>query len=188
MTVDAYTVVATARARGVPEARIARQLGLRDGQSAYGVLRSDSAAPAVVVVPAPKPRPVAAKPPPAPEPAPVAVSPPPPPKLTVEAVIAIAAAVTGTTVDELKGQGLKQHITRPRQFCYWLLRVTLGTSLTRIGYALGGKDHTSSRTGIFKTAARIANGEPDVLRWRDAAQVLLIAAERKPLTSAGGGV
>lgn len=53
MSVDPYAVIAGARARGLSEATIAKQLGLRDGHTGYGITRQDFERKPVVVVPGP---------------------------------------------------------------------------------------------------------------------------------------
>lgn len=160
---DPWIAVATARARGVPEQVIARKfLGLRDGQRAYGVQRSDSAAPAVVVVPGPKPRPVAAKAPPAPIPVPAPAA-APVPSISVSDVLRAVSEAWGVSRDDILSRRIGRRENRPRFAAYLLLRERMALSFPAIAHATCRRNHTSACSGVLR-AIGLREHDPE---WRE---------------------
>lgn len=136
MTIDAYTVIAAARARGLGERTIARQLGLRDGEAAYGITRQDFATPAPVErlpvirrVEPPSPPPVTERPAHSPH------------KPSIRDWLVIVADVSGVSVEKLTGQNRQRCNVVPRQIGMHLALKHTGASLTAIG-RIFLRDHT----------------------------------------------
>lgn len=102
-----------------------------------------------------------------------------PPGLTVATVLAVVARVTGASVADMRGQSQTRAISQPRQFAYWLLKNSIKISLTRCGRELGGKDHTSARTGIVKVSRMLSEGVEPFTGWRDAAVPMIASIKAR---------
>ena len=205
MTIDAYTVIATGRARGLSERAIARQLGLRDGETAYGLSRMDTGAVEVKLTPQTKPAPkkyrlisdgtmaragrlaastadlrrrlersedlakelesVASK----------LVGTPVPRRITCERVMAAVCDAFGTAEHHVKGPSHCRVDVLPRfAFIGLASKHVRDTSLTKLGYYLGGRDHTSVMNARRRVVALYERDEA----WRalyDKAEAALLA-------------
>ena len=202
---DAYTVIATGRARGLSERAIARQLGLRDGETAYGLSGIDSGAVEVKVAPPTKPAPkyrlisdatmsragrlaastadlrrrlerseglakelesAAAQ---------LSGFKPRPRRLTIDDVMAAVCAAFSVSDTQLKLRSNAKMDTWPRHaFCHLAMKYAHGASLTKVGYYLDGRDHTTALNGRRK-AATLLDRDP---AWRakyEAAEAALLA-------------
>jgi transposase-like protein len=69
---------------------------------------------------------------------------PPPPKAPLIAeIIDLVASVTKTRREELFSERRQRDLVRKRHMVMWLARRFTGRSLTKIGFHVGGKDHTT---------------------------------------------
>lgn len=188
MTACPYTIAASARRRGVPEATIARWFGLRDGQAAYTITRQDALRRPVVSVPAKGP-PAASAPATRASGAPGALvtpsavmvtckaegAPPAPSvevrELTVGKILAAVAVAFETSAPAICGPARDKFTSRARFAASYIIRQRLGLSLTEIGRRLGNKDHTTVMNALKRATALM--GDP---AWRaryDAAEAAL---------------
>lgn len=71
-------------------------------------------------------------------------------------ILARVAAKHGLSVEDLKGDSLKRRITLPRQEAMHALCAEGLWSTTRIGWLLGGRDHTTVIHGRDAHAKRMA--------------------------------
>lgn len=171
---DAYVVIAAGRARGLSERAIARQLGLRDGQMAYGVARFDGLDDRPPMVTS-KPRSVdplvcQSNPfdPDEKAPAPVAA----PLVLTVAEAHRQTATTINGIIDALAlmldkptsvviGPRRSRTISWPRQSAMWLAYLFTPSSLPTIGRAFGHRDHTTVMHAIYRVVSRLKADDPD---------------------------
>lgn len=164
MTVDAYTVIAGARRRGWTEGMIARKLGLRDGQTGYGVMRQDADVKPIVVIPSPR-LPVVRRPDPPKLPA---IE---PPRVIgtkysramdldrahkiAEALIAAVAELAQCAIADVMGPLRCARIAKPRQTAMYLYRWTTGASMPETAQAFGRSDHTTCRHAMQAVHIRL---------------------------------
>lgn len=206
MTIDAYVVIATGRARGLSERAIARQLGLRDGETAYGLSRMDSGAVEIKLAPPTKPAPkkyrlisdgtmaragrlaasaadlrrrlersedlareieeTAAR---------VSGLKPKPRRLTIDDVMAAVCAAFDVTETQIRLRSNAKMDTWPRHaFCHLAMKYAHGASLTKVGYYLDGRDHTTALNGRRK-AETLCRLDPDWRAKYDKAEAALLA-------------
>lgn len=139
MTICPHVIIATMRRRGLPEAVIARKLGLRDGETGYGVTRLDAQTPVTVIPdrskPIPKPKPVSVV---------VPILEPEVPGLyrTRDVVLREVGNAWEVSPDDLLTKRKAQRLAMPRQAVYLLMRRYSRLSLPAIARALGQGDHS----------------------------------------------
>ncbi len=63
-------------------------------------------------------------------------------------IVCTAAHVAGLDADTLRGRSRERHIVQPRQLAMLLAAVLTGASYTRIGAALGARDHATVTHGL----------------------------------------
>ncbi len=144
--IDPYVIIAQSRARGVSEKTLARQFGLRDGQSAYGLMRASASQPVIVVPDAPR-LPVVRRAPPAPIPVPRPVV-APEPSVSVSDVLAAVCAAWGVSRADVLGRRVRREEAHPRLAAYELLRANTRLSLPAIARAMCRSDHTTIGAGL----------------------------------------
>ena len=64
-------------------------------------------------------------------------------RLTVSSIQAATAQEWGVTIDGLCSKSRTKHLTVPRQTAMYLIRELLGLQLVEIGFAFGGRDHST---------------------------------------------
>lgn len=72
--------------------------------------------------------------------------------LTCEDVMRAVAGYYNVTVDDLKGPRRNREVAVPRQIAMYLCRELTDSSMSRIGDAMGGRDHTTILHGCDKVA------------------------------------
>jgi len=82
-----------------------------------------------------------------------------PRNLTCEDVMRVVATYYNVTVDDLKGPRRTREIATPRQVAMFLCRELTDSSMSRIGEAMGGRDHTTVLHGCDKVAEDIRTSE-----------------------------
>ncbi len=75
-----------------------------------------------------------------------------PRSITCEDVMRVVASYYNVTPEDLKGPRRNREITIPRQITMYLCREMTDCSMSRIGDALGGRDHTTILHGCDKVA------------------------------------
>lgn len=83
----------------------------------------------------------------------------PPPAITRKSIIADVARRRRLSVEDLTGPGRWRDLAWARQEAMWLMKRTGKWSLSQIGGALGGRDHSTVIFGIRRHAER--NGLPE---------------------------
>lgn len=83
-------------------------------------------------------------------------TPAPPPHPRMAQIVSEVAAKHGLTVAELKGPGRAQRVSKPRQEAMHQMHSLKRWSLSQIGGALGGRDHTTVLHGVRQHAKRLA--------------------------------
>lgn len=118
--------------------------------------RLDPPAP-VMRRPPPPPKPVVAEPAPAPKPKrlpppyPISVWAIPPHKWpSMNDILRAVSLRFGISIEDIKNGRRLKHIMLPRQLAYWLARKHLGTSQAVTGMLVGGKHHTTVRSGYMR--------------------------------------
>jgi chromosomal replication initiator protein len=76
-------------------------------------------------------------------------------KLRPEALLEVAAAYFGTSVEDLIGRSRTAKIALQRQIIMYLIREETGASLPQIGDLLGGRDHTTVMHGCERITTEI---------------------------------
>jgi chromosomal replication initiator protein len=76
-------------------------------------------------------------------------------KLSLESILASAAAYFGVSVEELTGRNRSARIALQRQIVMYVMREETDASLPQIGAVLGGRDHTTIMHGCEKIAAEM---------------------------------
>ena len=82
-----------------------------------------------------------------------------PRNLTCDDVMRVVATYYNVTVDDLKGPRRTREIATPRQVAMFLCRELTDSSMSRIGEAMGGRDHTTVLHGCDKVAEDIRSAE-----------------------------
>lgn len=82
-----------------------------------------------------------------------------PKSLTCEDIIRAVAAYYNLTPDDLKGTRRNREITIPRQIAMYLCRELTDCSMSRIGDAMGGRDHTTVLHGCDKISEDLRTSE-----------------------------
>ncbi len=94
----------------------------------------------------------------------------------LDALLQLAAEVTGISVPALKGQRRARAIAWPRQFAMWLVcECRHDVSLPMIGRAFGGRDHTTVMHGLRN--ARSKQGHPAFKAWMDDRRVRAVLSD-----------
>ena len=75
-------------------------------------------------------------------------------------ILSGVAAVSGETLDDLRGPCRARSLSRARQVAYFLGHEQ-GYTLPRIGRSVGGRDHTTVLHGL-RLVARVAREDPDL--------------------------
>jgi chromosomal replication initiation ATPase DnaA len=106
---------------------------------------------------------------------------------TLREIMDAVAEYYSVTRDEIESHKHIQYFSHPRLVVYYLARKLTRLSLTNIADRIGGRDHTTIRTGFFKISHQIRHNEVlrddiDVLRARIAEKVM----ERELATTKGG--
>ena len=68
----------------------------------------------------------------------------------VRDILTATAEWYGLDVDDLRSSRRSQAVARPRQVAMYLIKETLGMSLSRIGDVFGGRDHSTVIHSIRK--------------------------------------
>lgn len=175
MTLDTLTFIAGARQRRVPEATLARWLGLRDGQAGYTTLRQDALR-----------TPVAADPPkPAPAPVPMATRASEAqnvpvrrlgliPDPTVRGIVAAVEVAFELPPGRICGYERDRFTSRARYAAVRIIHKRLGLSSVKIAERMGSKHHTS----ILKALKRARDLMADPA-WRARYEAAEAALTRK---------
>jgi len=79
--------------------------------------------------------------------------------LTCEDVMRVVASYYNVTPEDLKGPRRNREITVPRQISMYLCREMTDCSMSRIGDAMGGRDHTTVLHGCDKVAEDLRTSE-----------------------------
>lgn len=82
-----------------------------------------------------------------------------PRSLTCEDVMRTVASYYNVTADDLKGPRRNREVTTPRQIAMFLCRELTDCSMSRIGEAMGGRDHTTILHGCDKISEDIRTSE-----------------------------
>ena len=94
-------------------------------------------------------------------------------RVSMHDIVEAVAQVSGDMPDDLRGPCRAAALVRARQVAYWLGR-DHGHSLTRIGRALGGRDHTTVLQGLRRVAL-LARDDADLADLIDAARGAVLA-------------
>lgn len=106
---------------------------------------------------------------------------------TLREIIEVVCEYFQVSRREIEGPAHAQFFAHPRLVVYYLARKLTRLSLTNIAERLGGRDHTTVRTGFLKICHQIRSNDVlrddvDVLRARIAEKVM----ERELAVSKGG--
>ena len=71
----------------------------------------------------------------------------------------VVSSYYNVTVEDLKGPRRNREITVPRQIAMYLCREMTDCSMSRIGDAMGGRDHTTVLHGCDKVAEDLRTSE-----------------------------
>ena len=82
-----------------------------------------------------------------------------PHNITCEDVMRVVASYYNVTPEDLKGPRRNREITVPRQIAMYLCRELTDCSMSRIGDAMGGRDHTTVLHGCDKVAEDLRTSE-----------------------------
>jgi chromosomal replication initiator protein len=96
---------------------------------------------------------------------------------TLREIMDVVGEYYSVTRAELESHRHIQYFAHPRQVVYYLARKLTRLSLTNIADRIGGRDHTTIRTGFFRISHQIRHNEVlrddiDVLRARIAERVM----------------
>ena len=82
-----------------------------------------------------------------------------PHNITCEDVMRVVSSYYNVTPEDLKGPRRNREITVPRQIAMYLCRELTDNSMSRIGDAMGGRDHTTVLHGCDKVAEDLRTSE-----------------------------
>ena len=82
-----------------------------------------------------------------------------PRNITCEDVMRVVSSYYNVTPEDLKGPRRNREITVPRQIAMYLCRELTDNSMSRIGDAMGGRDHTTVLHGCDKVAEDLRTSE-----------------------------
>ena len=82
-----------------------------------------------------------------------------PHNITCEDVMRVVSSYYNVTPEDLKGPRRNREITIPRQIAMYLCRELTDNSMSRIGDAMGGRDHTTVLHGCDKVAEDLRTSE-----------------------------
>lgn len=105
------------------------------------------------------------------------------PVLTIANVQATVAAVWNTTPDGLRSKSRLRVLTLPRQAAMLLCRDLLHSTLTEIGNAFGGRDHSTVIHSIHRAESEMHKNTEFQTRFLSARKILSATAAALPLTS-----
>lgn len=97
------------------------------------------------------------------------------PEAAFAAIVADAAAARGLTSAQVLGRDRGHHVAATRHLVCLVAREATALTLPAIGRLLGGRDHTSVRSGL-KRAERLCADDPG---FADLAAALLAAAQQR---------
>jgi chromosomal replication initiator protein len=107
-------------------------------------------------------------------------------RVTADEVLLATAATFGVAVADLKGRRRDREVVLPRQVAMYLMRQETGASLTEVGAALGGRDHSTVIHGCERVA-RALQSDARLGELVSAARQLVAgaAASGRPQAAAG---
>ena len=82
-----------------------------------------------------------------------------PKNITCEDIIRVVASYYNISPEDIKGTRRNREITVPRQIAMYLCREMTDCSMSRIGDAMGGRDHTTILHGCDKISEDLRNSE-----------------------------
>ena len=82
-----------------------------------------------------------------------------PHNVTCEDVLRVVSSYYNVTPEDLKGPRRNREITVPRQIAMYLCRELTDCSMSRIGDAMGGRDHTTVLHGCDKVTEDLRTSE-----------------------------